>query len=177
MPMTMPNNAPMAPTPSGAGSMGNNTSYQNRSYFSDFAGMPAPKNFHGYFIQSEDQIVPKSIPMDGSIAFFPYQNLSKIVIKQWDANGINTLTYVPVQTNTGNTQPQEQQSNNGDMLPLNPTVSQRPDPFMETLQNINNGLATTFGQVNTTLQAIQQEVNQVNERLTNAINGDLGGRG
>lgn len=173
MPMSVPNNAPMAPVPQNNASM-----YQSRNYFSDFN--PTMRNLPGYFIKDESEIIPKYIPMDGSISFFPYQNLSKIVIKQWDSNGLQTLTYVlaPIGASaqsTNDTQTPDGQG--GDQLPLNPQVAPRPDPVMATLENINSGLANTFNQVGTTLQAIQQEVTQLNTMLSNAINEGLGGRG
>lgn len=170
MSMTVPNNAPMAPVPQNSPSM-----YPtNRNYLSGFDPSLRTGSLPGYFIQNENEIIPKNIPMDGSISFFPYRDLSRIVIKQWDANGINTLTYLveqhPTQTGT--------EQDESDKLPLTPpTVQPRPDPIMETLQAINSGLSNTFGQVGTTLQAIQQEVNQLNTMMNGIINGDIGGRG
>lgn len=173
MSMTVPNNAPMAPVPQNSPSM-----YPtNRNYLSGFDPTLRPGSLPGYFIQNENEIIPKNIPMDGSISFFPYKDLSRIVIKQWDANGINTLTYVVEQPHPTQTTQTEQDQGTGDKLPLTPPVQPRPDPIMETLQAINSGLSNTFGQVGTTLQAIQQEVNQLNTMMTGIINGEIGGRG
>lgn len=168
MSMTVPNNAPMAPVPPNTQQM-----YpSSRNYLSDFNPTLRSGGLPGYFIQNENEIIPKNIPMDGSISFFPYKDLSKIVIKQWDANGINTLTYVIEKANIS------QEPQDSDKLPLTPPpVQPNVDPIMETLQAINNGLSNTFGQVGTTLQAIQQEVNQLNTMMNGIINGDIGGRG
>lgn len=170
MSMTVPNNAPAPPRVSDY-----QNPYPGRNYFTDgYTKGTLP----GYFIQSESDIVPKYIPMDGSISFFPYRDLSKITIKQWDANGLNTLTYVldmsnqSAQAQNNNVQNQNQ-SNQSQMLPETPTV---PDPILETLQNLNNGLAATFQQFGTTLQGLQQEVSKLNATVS-SVNGDLGGRG
>lgn len=172
MSMTVPNNAPMAPMPSNSNQM-----YpSNRNLFNEFA--PGMKTLSGYFINDESEIIPKYIPMDGSISFFPYRNLSKIVIKQWDANGLQTLSYVLAPPPGSNPdQNQQPAQDDQDKLPLTPQVQPRPDPVMETLQSINSGLASTFGQIGTTLQAIQQEVSQLNNLITNPVYSDLGGRG
>lgn len=170
MAMSVPNNAPVAPTPSNGQSM-----YPtNRNFMSNFDPSFRPGSLPGYFIQNETEIMPKSIPMDGSISFFPFKDLSKIVIKQWDSNGINTLSYVIEHPNAS-----QSQSDN-DKLPLTPpdfSQTPRQDPIMETLQAINDGLSSTFGQVGTTLQAIQQEISQLGTMVNGIINGDLGGRG
>lgn len=41
----------------------------------------------GKVVQSESAIMANDVPMDGSVAFFPMQDMSAIVAKQWDANG------------------------------------------------------------------------------------------
>lgn len=168
MSMTVPSNAPSAPPmPTNPQSM-----YPtNRNYLSDFNPSLRNSGLPGYFIQNENEIIPKNIPMDGSISFFPYRDLSKIVIKQWDANGINTLSYVVEQSvmHTDN-----------DKLPLTPPAELAPekkDPVMETLQAINTGLANTFAQIGVTLQTIQKEVSQLNTTVNSMFDGDIGGRG
>lgn len=168
MSMTMPSNAPVAPVPP------DNHQFYQRSYLPDFSSGPRG-SFPGYFIQSEEDIVPKYIPMDGSISFFPYKNLSKIVIKQWDANGLNTLRYV-IEPAPNQQQPAQNDNTNA-MLPLKPEAAQAPNPIVEALQNINNGLANTFGQFGNTLQAMQQEISKMNAAIGSVINGDNGGRG
>lgn len=172
MSMTVPDNAPRAPVPQAP-----NPLYQPRNYFNDYNGGNS-RSLPGYFIKDETEIVPKYIPMDGSISFFPYQNLSKIIIKQWDANGLQTLTYTVVPPAGSQSQSNDQQQSKDDgKLPIAAPVQQQPDPIMSTLEQINTGLSTTFTQIGTTLQAIQQEVNQFNTMLTNAINEGFGGRG
>lgn len=50
----------------------------------------------GKVVQSESAIMANDVPMDGSVAFFPLQDMSAIVVKQWDANGtIRKTVYKP----------------------------------------------------------------------------------
>lgn len=58
----------------------------------------------GKVVTDESQITPNDVPMDGTIAIFPLQDYSKIIAKQWTANGtIQTLTYIPEHTQADNT--------------------------------------------------------------------------
>lgn len=51
---------------------------------------------NGRMVQSVENINANEVPMDGSMAFFPKQDLSEIYVKGWNANGtINTIVYKP----------------------------------------------------------------------------------
>lgn len=55
-----------------------------------------PQPLNGRVVADPADIVPKEIPMDGSISFFPSQDLTYILAKQWNTNGaIDTVKYVP----------------------------------------------------------------------------------
>lgn len=59
----------------------------------------------GRTVQSMDQITANEVPMDGSLAFFPRQDMAEIYAKQWNADGtIKTVIYRPVMDNTINSQ-------------------------------------------------------------------------
>ena len=65
--------------------------YQQPSYIQQ-----AAQRINGRVVQSADMITANDVPMDGSVAFFPTQDLSEIYAKSWDANGkINTTVYKP----------------------------------------------------------------------------------
>lgn len=52
----------------------------------------------GKIVQSVEQVVANDVPMDGSVAVFPKQDMTEIYVKNWCADGtIRTLTYRPVQ--------------------------------------------------------------------------------
>ena len=52
---------------------------------------------NGRIVQSVENINANEVPMDGSVAFFPKQDLTEIYAKSWNADGtIRTLTFKPV---------------------------------------------------------------------------------
>ena len=52
---------------------------------------------NGRMVQAVETINPNEVPMDGSVAFFPKQDLTEIYAKSWNADGtIRTLTFKPV---------------------------------------------------------------------------------
>lgn len=53
-------------------------------------------NVYGHMVNSESEIKPNEVPMDGSIALFPKPDFSEIIAKQWSQDGtITTLKFVP----------------------------------------------------------------------------------
>lgn len=55
-----------------------------------------PIGINGRMVQSVENINANEVPMDGSMAFFPKQDMSEIYVKAWDANGlIKTIVYKP----------------------------------------------------------------------------------
>ena len=57
---------------------------------------PQAIGINGRVVQSLDNINANEVPMDGSMAFFPKQDLSEIYVKGWNADGtIKTIVYKP----------------------------------------------------------------------------------
>lgn len=55
------------------------------------------QGINGKMIAEINQITANDVPMDGSVAFFPKQDLSEVYAKSWNADGtIRTVTYKPV---------------------------------------------------------------------------------
>lgn len=55
------------------------------------------QGINGKMIAEINQITANDVPMDGSVAFFPKQDLSEVYAKSWKADGtIRTVTYKPV---------------------------------------------------------------------------------
>ena len=51
---------------------------------------------NGKMVAAVEQIAANDVPMDGSVAFFPKQDLTEIYAKQWGADGsIKTVVYKP----------------------------------------------------------------------------------
>lgn len=60
------------------------------------SGAPQTIGINGRVVQSLDSINANEVPMDGSMAFFPKQDLSEIYVKGWNADGtIKTIVYTP----------------------------------------------------------------------------------
>lgn len=50
----------------------------------------------GRVVQSESEITPQEVAMDGSISLFPLSDYTCIIAKQWNSDGtIKTLRFVP----------------------------------------------------------------------------------
>lgn len=133
-----------------------------------------PQTLPGCYVDSEDDIVPRDVPMDGSISFFPSKDLSKIYIRQWNKVGdLEHLTYVLQQPDLP--------------APPSPSVSQHQNQGMESqanqkeesalvtaLTNLNQGLSNTFNQFGVTLQSMQQSISEMNQRISNLSDGGVG---
>lgn len=58
---------------------------------------------NGRIVQAVENINANEVPMDGSMAFFPKQDMSEIYVKSWNANGtIKTTVYKPCTESNGN---------------------------------------------------------------------------
>lgn len=56
-----------------------------------------PRGINGRVVQSVEMITANDVPMDGSAAFFPMQDMSAILAKSWNADGtIKTVIFKPV---------------------------------------------------------------------------------
>ena len=53
---------------------------------------------NGMIVQSAENITADAVPMDGSVAVFPKQDMSEIYVKHWNADGtIHTVVFRPVE--------------------------------------------------------------------------------
>lgn len=76
-----PVNRPRPPQPQSQQNFGWRDAYT--SFHQDLQRLSLP----GFYISSPQDILPRDVPMDGSISFFPSNDLSYIIIKQWTGNG------------------------------------------------------------------------------------------
>lgn len=59
---------------------------------------------NGKIVAAVENITANDVPMDGSVAFFPKQDLSEIYVKGWNADGtIRTIVYKPYTEPSNNT--------------------------------------------------------------------------
>lgn len=55
---------------------------------------PSPQTtLHGRVVPAESDILPNEVVMDGTVSFFPLQDGSKVIGKQWNSDG-TIKTYV-----------------------------------------------------------------------------------
>lgn len=138
----------------------------------------------GFFVNSVNDINGNEIPADGTMSFFPYRDLSRIVVKQWSSpSTLETAVYVLENAYPQQNQQQAQQT----CLPAPPppvvqqqpqnqvaqqvaqNVQQQDNAILEQLKQLNQGLAGAFGDLKATLGAMNANMTDLNNRF---IDGD-----
>lgn len=176
--MPMPNMSPPTPTIPRPQLTRDATSMYRPSYVSNTM-LP------GFFVNSENDINGNEIPADGSMSFFPYRDLSRIVVKQWSSPAkLETAVYVleglyPQQEQQAQHAPlpappppvvqQPQKPQGQSSQPVAQNVQQQDNALLEGFKQLNNGLAGAFKQLETSLGAINANLEQLNSRF---IDGD-----
>lgn len=125
----------------------------------------------GFFVNSESDISANDIPTDGSISVFPYRDLSRIVIKQWSGpSTLESAVYVLQQS--------PQQTTQTALPPPPPPVSQQAQGSPSDVHNdmttivtavgqLSEGMTNAFSQLNVTLQAMQENMANLNSKFIN----------
>lgn len=80
--------------------------YPQFSQQNQFMQQPVQQNqsqgIVGKIVNDVSNVSPNDVPMDGSVAVFPKNDMTEIYCKQWTANGtIQTIVYRPVQQENG----------------------------------------------------------------------------
>ena len=58
-----------------------------------------PFTVRGRWIKNPEEVLPRDIPDDGSVALFPLSDFSQIIAKAWKSDGtIEEVRYIPEQT-------------------------------------------------------------------------------
>lgn len=101
----------------------------------------------GRLVDSEEEIKPNEVPMDGRASLFPKRDFSSIYAKAWNSNGtIQTIEYIPKIQDT-------QQSVEGAVaVPVSSDVNNQ---ILERLDNIEKMLSN------------KTQVQQVNQKSNN----------
>lgn len=98
----------------------------------------APSGIPGKVIQTEEAVVANDVPMDGSTALFPMQDMSMILAKSWNGDGtIKTTVYKPILDNKGT---------NANNLPLEEEKS-KIDALSETTEALVTKIDELFGKI------------------------------
>lgn len=79
--------------------MANIQRFQPQEQIQPQVQQPMPQQIvgiNGRIVQAVENINANEVPMDGSMAFFPKQDMSEIYVKGWNADGtIRTIVYKP----------------------------------------------------------------------------------
>lgn len=96
---------------------------------------------NGRMVTAVEQIAANDVPMDGSVAFFPKQDLTEIYAKQWGADGsIKTVVYKPY------TEPKDNQTVNS-MIDVENTKFTLSDESTQLFLNKFEELSEKIGQL------------------------------
>lgn len=96
---------------------------------------------NGRMVAAVEQIAANDVPMDGSVAFFPKQDLTEIYAKQWGADGsIKTVVYKPY------TEPKDNQTVNS-MIDAENTKFTLSDESTQLFLNKFEELSEKIGQL------------------------------
>ena len=69
-----------------------------------------PNGINGKVVPAVENITANDVPMDGSVAFFPRQDMAEIYAKSWNADGtIRTIVFKPVLDGNPNNIPQTEE--------------------------------------------------------------------
>ena len=94
-----------------------------------------PMGISGRVVPNSEAIAANDVPMDGSVAFFPMQDMSQILAKSWNADGtIKTVIYKPFVENPSNLSTANEKLNVG----LSDDVTQA---FMHKLDDISERIS------------------------------------
>lgn len=129
---------------------------------------PRTQYLPGRFINSEADITPGEIPMDGSISFFCTNDLGRIIIKQWNAQGtLDTMSYTLDRPQPAESVQQNQQSQMPDPPPP-PNQQTQQDPNAAAIKALTDSIEGAF---NNLAGSIQQGMQALSDKLDNLEGG------
>ena len=106
----------------------------------------------GKIVQNAEMITANDVPLNGSVAFFPKQDLSEIYAKSWTADGvIRTMTFKPIQN--------EEVSN----LSTEITESQ-----IEAILNVTDGLEKTLNEIVSKIDNLEKNLTKPATKTRNS---------
>lgn len=104
---------------------------------------PEPQGIMGKIVQNAEMITANDVPLNGSVAFFPKQDLSEIYAKSWTADGvIRTMTFKPVQNEGVSNLPTEStESQIGAILNVTDGLEKTLNEIVSKIDNLEKNLA------------------------------------
>lgn len=103
---------------------------------------PEPQGIMGKIVQNAEMITANDVPLNGSVAFFPKQDLSEIYAKSWTADGvIRTMTFKPIQNEeVSNLSAEITESQIGAILDVTDGLEKTLDEIVSKIDNLEKNL-------------------------------------
>lgn len=97
----------------------------------------------GKIVQNAEMITANDVPLNGSVAFFPKQDLSEIYAKSWTADGvIRTMTFKPIQNEeVSNLSTESTESQIGEILNVTDGLEKTLNEIVSKIDNLEKNLA------------------------------------
>lgn len=97
----------------------------------------------GKIVQNAEMITANDVPLNGSVAFFPKQDLSEIYAKSWTADGvIRTMTFKPIQNEeVCNSSTERTESQIGAILNVTDGLEKTLNEIVSKIDNLEKNLA------------------------------------
>jgi len=103
---------------------------------------PVQSGINGKIVSDINAIAANDVPMDGSVAIFPKNDLSEIYAKQWASDGkISTVVFKPVQSESpSNLSADEQKAKFGLSDDVTEVFMQKFDELFEKIEQIEKSI-------------------------------------
>lgn len=97
----------------------------------------------GKIVQNVEMITANDVPLNGSVAFFPKQDLSEIYAKSWTADGvIRTMTFKPIQNEeVSNLSTESTESQIGAILDVTDGLEKTLNEIVSKIDNLEKNLS------------------------------------
>lgn len=104
---------------------------------------PEPQGIMGKIVQNAEMITANDVPLNGSVAFFPKQDLSEIYAKSWTADGvIRTMTFKPIQNEeVGNLSTESTERQIGAILNVTDGLEKTLNEIVSKIDNLEKNMA------------------------------------
>ena len=109
-----------------------------------------PMGISGRVVPNAEAIAANDVPMDGSVAFFPMQDMSQILAKSWNADGtIKTVIYKPFVETPSNLSPTNEKMNVGLPDDVTQAFMQRFDDIADRISRLEQSMTKPLTKTST----------------------------
>ena len=119
-----------------------------------------PMGISGRVVPNAEAIAANDVPMDGSVAFFPMQDMSQILAKSWNADGtIKTVIYKPFVETPSNLSTTNEKLNVGLSDDVTQAFMQRFDDIVNRISHLEQSMTKPL--TKTTASKTKKEAGEV----------------